>query len=52
MDKFFQGHSDSLHQHLGFKRGLTIVSLNVNGLRSHRDEIQFLLKDHDYTKSP
>ena len=31
------------HQHLGFKRGLVIASLNVYGLRGHLDEIQLLL---------
>ena len=37
----------TLHQHLGFTRGLTIVSLNVSSLRNHHDEIQLLLRDHD-----
>ena len=42
-----KGTLDSLHQHLGFKRGLTIASLNVKRLRSHDDDIQLLLRDHD-----
>ena len=46
-DKFFEGHSDSFHQHLSFERGLKIASLNVNGLRSHHDEIHLLLRNHD-----
>ena len=33
------------HQHLGFKKGMAIASLNVNGLRGHFDEIQVLLRD-------
>ena len=33
------------HQHLGFKKGLVIASLNVNGLRSHLDEVQLLLNN-------
>ena len=31
------------HQHLGFRRGMAIASLNINGLRNHLDEIEFLL---------
>ena len=46
-DKIFRGHSDSLHQHLCFERGLTIATLNVNGLLSHHDEIQLLLRHND-----
>ena len=33
------------HQHLGFKKGLAIASLNTNGLRSHLDEVQLLIRD-------
>ena len=33
------------HQHLGFQRGMSIASLNINGLRYHHDEIKFLLND-------
>ncbi len=35
------------HQQLGFKKGMAIASLNVNGLRGHFDEIQMLLKNLD-----
>ena len=31
------------HQRRGFKRGMSIASLNVNGIRSHLDEIQLLM---------
>ena len=34
--------SGRCHQHLGFKKGMAIASLNINGLRSHLDEIQLL----------
>ena len=37
--------STGSHQHLGFKRGMAIASLNINGLRSHHDEIKLLLND-------
>ena len=33
------------HQHLGFKKGMAIASLNINGLRSHLDEVQLLIGD-------
>ena len=36
--------SDS-HQHLGFKKGIAIASLNINGPRSHLDEAQLLMRD-------
>ena len=36
--------SDGYHQHLGFKKGMAIASLNINGLRSHLDEVQILTK--------
>ncbi len=32
-------------QHIGFKKGMAIASLNVNGLRSHLDEVQLLIKN-------
>ena len=32
-------------QHLGFQRGMASVSLNINGLRNHHDEIKLLLND-------
>ena len=32
------------HQHLGFKKGMSSASLNINGLRSHLDEIQLTMK--------
>ena len=32
-------------QHIGYKKGMAIASLNINGLRSHLDEVQFLIKD-------
>ena len=31
------------HQHLGFQRGMSIASRNINGLCNHLDEIKFLL---------
>ena len=34
------------HQHLRKKKGLRISSLNINGLRSHFDELQSLIHDH------
>ena len=34
-------------QHLGSKKGLAVASLNINGLRSHIDEIELLLNDLD-----
>ena len=35
--------STGCHRHLGFKKGMAIASLNINGLRSHHDEIKLLL---------
>ena len=32
-------------QHIGFKKGMAIASLNVNGLRSHLDEVKLLTND-------
>ena len=37
--------SDGSHQHIGYKKGMAITSLNVNGLRSHLDEVRLLIKD-------
>ena len=37
--------STGCHQHLGFKKGMAIASLNINGSRSHHDEIKLLLND-------
>ena len=37
--------SSGSHQHLGFKKGMALVSLNINGLRSHLDEVQLLMKE-------
>ena len=31
-------------QHLGFKKGMAIASLNINGLRSHLDEVRLMMK--------
>ena len=36
--------SDSCRQHLGFKKGMAMASLNINGLRSHLDEVQLLIR--------
>ena len=36
---------DGSHQQLGFKKGMAIASLNINGLRSHLDEVQLLIRD-------
>ena len=33
------------HQHLGYKKGMAIASLNINGLRSHLDELKLMIKD-------
>ena len=33
------------HQHLGYKKGMTIASLNINVLRSHLDEVKLMIKD-------
>ena len=33
------------HQHLGYRKGMSIASLNVNSLRRHYDEIKLLLKN-------
>ena len=33
------------HQRLGFKKGMAIASLNINGLRSHLDKVQLLIRD-------
>ena len=33
------GASGRRHQHLGFKSGMAIASLNINSLRSHLDEV-------------
>ena len=33
------------HRPLGFKKGMAIASLNINGLRSHLDEVQLLVRD-------
>ena len=32
-------------QHLGYRKGMSIASLNVNSLRRHYDEIKLLLKN-------
>ena len=37
--------SKRCHRHLGFKKGMAIASLNINGLRGHHDEIKLLLND-------
>ena len=37
--------SGRCHQQLGFKKGMAIASLNINGLRSHLDEVQLLIRD-------
>ena len=37
--------SNGSDQNLGFKMGIAIVSLNTNGLRSHLDEVQLLMRD-------
>ena len=37
--------SGRCHQHLGFKKRMAIASLNINGLRSHLDEVQLLIRD-------
>ena len=37
---------DLCRQHLGFKKGMAIASLNINGLRSHLDEVQLLIRSH------
>ena len=36
--------SDWCHQRLGYKKGMAIASLNINGLRSHQDELKLLIK--------
>ena len=36
--------SDLCRQHLGFKKDMAIASLNINGLRSHLDEVQLLIR--------
>ena len=35
--------STGCHQHLEFKKSMAIASLNINGLRSHHNEIKLLL---------
>ena len=37
--------STGCHQRFGSKKGMAIASLNINGLRSHHDEIKMLLND-------
>ena len=37
--------SGRCHQHLRFKKGMAVASLNINGLRSHLDEVQLLIRD-------
>ena len=37
--------SGKCHQHLGCKKDIAIASLNINGLCSHKDEIQLLIRD-------
>ena len=32
-------------QHMGYRKGMAIASFNVNGLRSHLDEVKILMKD-------
>ena len=41
--KFYNGHSALSHQRRGFKGGMPIVSLNINGIHSHMDEIKLLM---------
>ena len=38
------GNTDSCYQHLGFKMGMALASLNINGLRSHFLEVQQLIR--------
>ena len=38
-------YSQGSYQHIGYKKGMAIASLNINGLRSHLDEVQFLIKN-------
>ena len=33
------------HQHMGYRKGMAIASHNVNGLRSHLDEVKILMAD-------
>ena len=39
------GVATASHQHLGFKKGMLTPSLNVNGLRSHLDEVRLVLNN-------
>ena len=32
-------------QHIGYKKGMAVGSLNVNSLRSHLDEVQLLINN-------
>ena len=33
------------HQRLGYKKGMAIASLNINGLHSHLDELRMIIKE-------
>ena len=48
-DKQHDDHSGSLphlvRRPLGFKKGLSIASLNINGLRTHLDEVKELIQN-------
>ena len=39
------GVGTASHRHLGFKKVMVIASLDINGLRSHLDEVQLLLNN-------
>ena len=39
------GVATASHRHLGFKTGMVIASLNINGLCSHLDEVQLLVNN-------
>ena len=39
----YSDHSALSHQRRGFKGGMSVAFLNVNGIRSHIDEIKLLM---------
>ena len=44
--------SSGSHQHLGFKKGMAIASLNITGLCSHLDEVELLMRDLGFRSVP
>ena len=43
-DNHCRGLPTSIHRSLGFNKGMPLASLNINGLRTHFDEVTLLIQ--------